>query len=219
MGGYVSLRNNFIRYFMKKIDWETYKDIYPDRYIQRSPFDDKVSSYISMINFLSQMPILILEIGGGINGSISEEYSKYNHCYLLDPFIPNCPEEYIDKVNWDTNFKFDLIVCRGAFNYLSIDEIKSIVGLLKPKGLFIFNTFSSPSEGTRTYKKDGIQAGFEKTILEKNILKHELHRDNGDIVWHDIIFYTTSEIEGFFEHSLITKESNNNSDYIIRKTR
>ena len=194
------------------INWETYNEIYPDRYIKKSSFDEKISYYIS----LYKEKINILDIGGGKYGSITEIFP--NHCYLLDPFIKKCPKNYIGKIDWNSNLKFDLIICRGAFNYLSIEEIGLINNFMNKGSVFLFNTFSKPTEGTRTFEKNGIIEGFEETIFIDNKLRHKLYRKNGDVIEHDILYYTSKQINEFFKDNLITKESNGNSDYyFIRK--
>lgn len=206
------------------IDWNQYKDIYPDRYLKPSMFDAKKHQFIDTLYFLNKRkPLVILDIGGGKTGSIDFEQRDKNHVYLLDPYVSGLPDKYSGSIDWNTKFlKFDIIVCRGALNYLSEQEIKLIPDLLKLNGLFLFNTFSKPTQTIRSYTKNGEHAGFEETrfIKEKNIIKHMLIPHNGvSIIEHDIIYYSPEKIQELYKKCIITKESNKNSDYYIIQNR
>lgn len=201
------------------MNWNKYNDIYPDRYLKASEFDVKKHQFIDILSFLNKRnPLIILDIGGGKNGSIDYEQRKGNHVYLLDPYVTGIPEDYSGVIDWNTKFlSFDIIICRGAFNYLSEQEIKRIPNLLKTTGLFVFNTFSKPTQITRSYEKDGIVSGFEETrfIKDENILVHKLIPNSGSIIEHDIIYYSPEKIQELFKRNIITKESRKNSDYYI----
>jgi hypothetical protein len=202
------------------MDWNTYKEVYPDRYLKPSAFDAKKHQFIEILSFLNKRrSLVILDIGGGKNGSIDLDQRKENHCYLLDPYVVGLPEDYSGVIDWNVNFiKFDVIICRGSFNYLSEQQIKLMPELLKSDGLLIFNTFSKPTTMMRSYTKNGVFAGWEETryIRSENIIRHKLIPDDGmSIIEHDMIYYPPDKIEGLFKNRIITKESQKNSDYYI----
>ena len=201
-----------------KIDWQKYNEQYPDRYLTDSYFDVKNSKLMEYMGFIYKTQLVILDIGGGVNGSI-DETKRFNHCYLLDPFIENCPQDYISKVDWNTKLKFDIIICRGSFNYLSEEEIKKIPLMLKSQGVFTFNTFSTPSEIDREYTKSGIVEGREITKFVDGVLKHKLmpYHGGGEIIEHDIIYYSPDKIQSLYKDYLQIRERNKNTDiYSIR---
>lgn len=204
------------------IDWNKYKELYPDRYLKPSAFDAKKHQFIDILSFLNKRnPLVILDIGGGKMGSVDLDQRDGNHVYLLDPYVIGVPEKYSGTTDWSSKLiKYDIIICRGAFNYLSEEQIKKITDLLKPNGLFLFNTFSKPNKIMRSYNINGIHAGFEETryIKSENIIKHMLIPNNGSIIEHDIIYYPPEKIQELFKNSIITKESRENSDYYIIQT-
>jgi len=202
------------------MNWNEYINLYPDRYMMETEFDAKKHQFIEILSFLNKRrPISILDIGGGVNGSISND-QRSNHCYLLDPYVKGLPDGYKGTVDWNANFiRYDAIICRGAFNYLSEKEIKKIPELLGYKGLFLFNTFGKPSQIMRSYNKNNQLAGFEETryIKKDNIIRHKLMpADKCTIIEHDIIYYSPEKIQELFNKKIITKERvGKNSDYYI----
>jgi len=124
-------------------------------------------------------------------------------CWLLDPFV-DAPDWMEGSVDWDTNKQFDLIVCRGAFNYLQRKQILKIPGMLKPNGVFIFNTFYEPKNGSRRYEnsKSGVQ-GVEKFQRVGDQIVHRLEPDGEDFaIQHKIKVRPVQEIVKLLGRSL-----------------
>ena len=103
---------------MEKINWNTYEEIFPDRYLRKSYFDAYVKELIYPHN-THKSNFHCLDIGGGVNGT---EVLKQDNCFVT-ALEPNCENSYWDvNIDWNSNEKFNLIVARGSINYLNISE-------------------------------------------------------------------------------------------------
>lgn len=182
---------------MVKIDWNKYESVFPDRYLRRTHFDDLKDRMIGE-------ELNILDIGGGIKGSLNKEQAENNGVWLLDPHVEKLPPAYAGKATWgEPGFEYDLIIARGSFNYLTSGEIRIIPQLLRPGGCFIFNTFLRPTEIYREYTKDGVSAGIEKTLVQRiddyrTEVRHFLIPKNGNPVEHVFTHYSDSLIRKSF---------------------
>ena len=153
---------------VREVDWETYDEVFPDRYLEPSAFDEKVKkeALAAVFELLPQgtcgpgpqLFVDVLDIGGGKSGTRHIQH-HLNKCWLLDPFVEGAPDWMEGKVDWDTDKKFKLIVCRGSFNYLQRQQIMKIPSMLKRNGVFIFNTFFQAKNGARKYRnsKSGVE--------------------------------------------------------------
>lgn len=176
------------------IDWEQYAALYPDRYLKPSPFDAYVQAELA-----ARTDAEVLDIGGGAHGTAYLHQARLK-CWLLDPGIRGCPSWMLGNLDWTTVGvkRFDCIVARGSFNYLTKPQIQMIPALLKPGGWFGCNTFYKPWSGTRTYQNSatGVQ-GSERFVYhaEAGIIEHELEPDGQDyIMKHTFFVYEIDEI-------------------------
>ena len=122
---------------IEKIQWNKYNQLFPDRYLNRSYFDDFKDRMVTE-------NLNILDIGGGVDGSLSSSQAMKNNVWILDPFIYNTPvpRGYTGKISKiQDGGLYDLIIMRGSFNYLVPLEIMDLKKYLKPSGKIIFNTF------------------------------------------------------------------------------
>jgi hypothetical protein len=72
------------------------------------------------------------------------------------------------------NKKFDLVIIKGAFNYLTDTEIKLILTKIKPKGKLIFNTFLTPPEERKRNLENKLgDIGEEKSLLVDDKIIHQ----------------------------------------------
>lgn len=176
------------------IDWTSYWHTFPDRYLKLSEFDSVVSELGSL--YVKEMKeITALDVGGGLGTQGLHQAGI--KAYLADPYMsaPLWMQGNYRSV-LDVENKFDLIVARGSFNYLEPAEISRIPLLLKGKGVFLFNTFSTPRSGERRYKNSASNIeGLERFVVEDKKVLHELIPDNGEPIRHSFFVYTTKEIE------------------------
>jgi hypothetical protein len=185
---------------IRSVDWETYYKDFPDRYLRRSAFDDEVEREIvnrvadHCCHPIGKQTIDALEIGGGINGSQMLNVPDVK-CWSLDPNV-DCPEWMEGAVDWNTEQKFDVIVCRGSFNYLLWHNVQQIPDMLKSNGVFLFNTFYQPRNGRRSYVNSvsGV-SGCEVFSHRGTTILHTLEPDGEDyIIQHEITVRSVEDI-------------------------
>ena len=206
------------------VDWNTYLDVFPDRYINLGPFDDLINKTVT--NLLNKNKTIdALDVGGGKEGTLALKNPNIK-TWLVDPFITNLPEWMIS--NWknlkaipnDNNQKYHLIVARGSFNYLTGIEMRCICDRLKSGGIFLFNTFMLPKTGERSYVNSKTQIkGIERYYDEGRIIRHQLIPENGEnIIEHNFYIWSKKMIE-FLLHDLggleLTITQEKNSLYIM----
>lgn len=205
------------------IDWNKYNELYPDRYRKKTQFDINISKMIDLVSFFKKkIQLTILDIGSGTKGTVEMMKRAHNHVYSLDPYIDKIPEFYLKNIDWNHSLRFDIILCRGSFNYLSKDEIKKIPYMLKDDGILMFNTFKEPTSISRSYTVNGEYCGIEETRFDKTkkILYHLLMQTDGVCIDHEINYYSSKDIEEMFSDCIINMDSVKNSVYyIIQKKR
>jgi len=226
---------------MKKIDWNKYRETFPDRYLEKSKIDAEISESKWALR-LSKLTsdyktIKILDIGGGKTGTFS--YEADFELYLLDPNIDQVPDCY-ELIDWkDIEGKeFDLIVARDSLNYLKPDELKKIKDHIKSRGIFIGNTFLLPNNINREYKVDGEIKGIEKSTYEKielvnnynedgsiinyykpeykGVIHHELIPNDGDKIEHDFYYYDIYQFISFFKPNVVDLRIYGENSVIIK---
>jgi len=191
---------------IREVDWETYEEVFPDRYLEPSAFDSKVGEIVDHLyvrygtsNFVRS----VLDIGGGKSGTRYLDQTQFSggnflSCWLLDPFV-DAPDWMEGSVDWNTDKQFDLIVCRGSFNYLQRQQIMKIPSMLKSGGVFIFNTFYEPKNGSRRYKNS--RSGTEGMEMFRRVGNHIIHRlepdDEDYVIQHKIKIRPVEEIVKF----------------------
>lgn len=202
----------------QKINWQSYAETFPSKYVNHTKSDESVEKTINMLPNGSA-----LDVGGGVSGT---EYLKEwaVDYYLLDPYVRSSERQ----VSWleVKNRKFDIILARGSFNYLSITEITTLLECIGERGAFFFNTFLTPKTGSRRYSSVSGQ-GIEsfKFVSGKPFGKiiHTLAPDDSDVlIRHEFYYYPTEFLESIFkEHKIkwsLTK-TNNTGLYMCRHLR
>ena len=175
---------------IREVDWQAYADVFPDRYVRPSRSDALISAE------LEALPSgRALDVGGGVAGTayLRRWASEYA---LLDP----CVRSDLPCVGWDevAPSSFDAAVARGSLNYLSLGQIRAVARSVRPGGVFAFNTFVRPSEGSRRYvSRTG--AGTERYRPVPGgpfgMVEHVLEPDGGDPIVHWFLHYPTLELE------------------------
>lgn len=212
----------------KNINWETYLEDFPDRYIKPGLFDKKLKDILADILKKKPSPIDALDVGGGRIGTEMLNRTCIR-TWLADPFIHSCPEWMqgnichlngtisIYLLPETTYQRFDIIVARGSYNYLDLAEIYAIGELLKPGGIFFFNTFVEAKTGERQYinSKTG-QKGIEKYQIENNTIRHWLIPEIGNTIEHTFNIYNRDRIELAMAGARLEAkyEQNGNSLYV-----
>lgn len=187
-------------------DWNFYRTKFPTRYWQRSEFDEVIEQKISsLIDESGKKELLILDVGGGIHGT-EAIFNTYDYAAkkgvliktdFLDPFIEEKPIWSNERVTWTEKFqdKYDMVICRGSINYLSEENISTLIGALKSSGVFLSNTFlkePSPNWSQREVINWSGSLGVERARLKGNIVEHEIVFKDYRIV-HQFNFYSKED--------------------------
>lgn len=136
----------------------------------------------------------MLDIGGGTTGT-SYIFDYSDDCWLLDPFVETVNTKFAGRIDWENEMKFDVIVARGCFYYLSESQIKKIPTMLNPNGVFVANIFRYPTTGEREYETLDGEYGLEKWTFEDGIVTHELHPKNKNVIYtHQFVYRSWDEI-------------------------
>lgn len=177
-----------------EVDWERYADAFPDRYIDDSPFDTQVEAVLS-----AQGGSTALDVGGGKHGTRSLNRDALR-CWLLDPFVAGHPPWMEGHLNWSeaVQMRFDFILARGSFNYLTEEQIRALPAMLNPAGHLMFNTFYRARSGSREYHnaRSG-ERGVERFVYrpERGIVEHELEPEGRDfVIRHTFFVYNLDQI-------------------------
>jgi hypothetical protein len=191
--GYIVGFNSYheIKNYIDKKIWNSYQELFPDRYFQKGFFDEEVSKFLNNKKYLK-----VLDIGGGQKGT--EILNRKDlEVYYLDPYIENPPKWIKAKTDWDTNERFDLIIARGCINYLSFKELERIPLLLNKGGVFMANSFVNPPiiENSKEVKNLKGEKGVETVKLENSIVKHQIKFKNYQVD-HNFFYYS---LEDYFK--------------------
>ena len=181
-------------------DWNRYREQFPKRYWELGEFDEKLKQKLSYIanrycRHHGEDPMTVLDVGGGAYGTeiLKPFVSDYGWSVdLLDPFINLKPEWMNDQVGYDSTSEYDIIVCRGSINYLSINQLTKIATMTKCFGVMYANTFLNPPSVNWTERETENGAGV------KGI---ERFRSCGDQVQHQTVFGDCTVEHEFFFHS------------------
>ncbi len=199
-----------------KINWAKYTELYPDRYIKESIIDSKIIELLKNSNKCRN----ILDIGGNKGTEVLKQFVEIeDKCYFLDPFMKK-PDWYDKQVTWKDLFKlkykFDIIVAKNSFNYLTENELKIIPKILEKGGIFIANTFIHPREIDREFinSKTNI-TGREKTIFKKGKIYHSLHIGD-NIIEHSFFHYEFEKIIEIFKGEKLSFEITSPSSMLIK---
>jgi len=177
------------------LNWDTYVETFPERYLRRGHFDDVMGQRLDKM----RQVLRVLEIGGGTTGCplFQPEPPSNLRVWFLDPLVTKVPDWVVENLGWDQavkgSLKFDLVVARGCINYLTPWEIRAIPDMLVPGGLFLANTFGQVREGSR------MSAGRKGLLQESirwehpNIVHHELTLPDGCVINHSFFHYTQNQ--------------------------
>jgi hypothetical protein len=177
---------NFLVYSKNsELNWNSYQMEFPDRYIKPSRLDDILK------NMDFSMLKNALDIGGGITGTLALK-GKIN-TDILDPFVSK-PDWINNTVIFETNSKYDLIVARGSFNYLTTQNIKKINSLINDNGIFIFNTFKNKPIANTKQINSQIGIGTETVTMDTGLVNHTLEYKN-KIINHFFYYHSLDDIK------------------------
>jgi hypothetical protein len=174
--------------------WDKYRSTFPLRYLEKSYFDEYLETLIDQ-----KGPQTALDIGGGVTGTAALNRSSLR-AYLLDPFVNLKPDWVIENLNWETDKTFDLVLARGSINYLSKDQVMRVPKLLKPRAVFLANTFLSPPPtewNGRPYRNAEGEMGteFARYRPSTGTVEHRLAPEKGEEIVHSFFYYTSKDYE------------------------
>lgn len=180
------------------IDWKKYRDQFPAKYWQSGMFEMMVPHLLPSYDNAKTL----LDIGGGITGTecVKPFVSKYNiHTYFLDPFVEK-PDWINEAVTWDNLPIVDVMVCRGAINYLTPEQLDLLNQHLTPNGVIFFNTFilpPLPEWNERSVVNFAGQTGVERYRLVGNIVEHQLEIGETKVD-HTFFWYSLADFKTHF---------------------
>lgn len=193
------------------LNWNNYRNDFPDRYWKSGHFDELLNDFLINNNFKT-----CLDVGGGFYGT---EVLK-NHQLIvsfLDPNIDKKPDWMFEKIDWDNlNKKYDLIVCRGSMNYLDKRCFELLKNSLNKDGFIIANTFLNPPSNTFTEREiinGNKEIGVEKVRLNDNKVEHFLIYSN-KIIEHFFYYYSKNDYDFIFPDNKIIKYGSNS--YLLK---
>lgn len=168
---------------IKLVDWNRYRELFPERYFRYSEFDNYVTGYINHLYPRVGMDELrFLDIGSG-----KVEDGHYPDCRrdaweMVDPYVLH------DGEDSDPNYySYDLIRCRGSLLYMSQGQIDTALCCLRGGGVLLANfPFSIPKNSLKRYETCDGKPGWERAILHENIgmISHYLKPDHENVVYH-----------------------------------
>lgn len=168
----------------KDVDWNRYRELFPEYYFKKNDEIDKLMDLIDDKN-------LILEVGCNVETEAG---------YFIDPNIKSI--EGSIKLSYDglkfnlyenlgstLHKKFKLIVLRNSINYLSREELEILQASLEVGGMLVGNTFvNSPDFRVKEYNEMN-KKGYEFVYKENGIIHHYLCQNIFDVYYHT--FYVT----------------------------
>ena len=194
----------------KEINWGEYNDIFPERYLGRSEFDDLVKKEINLLKDNLGRKLNILEIG-------SNKLIRYNdqdlidNYYVFDKYVEVDDSKVIQIRGGDLlDKKVDLVILRGTINYLNKDEIEKLKQvIIKNRCVLLFNTFKNPTVIKRGYESKS-SAGIESTSYDPNkkVITHSLTPEDKDYeIKHEFFYYSLEDLKELLsELNLVTIE-------------
>lgn len=160
------------------VDWAKYDKTFPDRYKRPVKAIDRLVDACR-----DRGQVEILEVGGGLHPTAKYAYDKYvkadTACNVKwNAIAQDADEGYV---------LFDLVVCRNAVNYLTPDEIKTV---LKAGKMFIANTFLTPP-ARKVRDNEAAVLKFNKD--GPDTIMHSLRMPDDSLVWHEFFAYGSSD--------------------------
>lgn len=205
---------------MNNHDWNKYREEFPKRYWEHGIFDEKLSTMLEAMHKEYQFKSG-LDVGGGLLGTLAlKEFAQHNNVEvdLLDPFISVKPEWMRNKVDWDINGQYDLIVARGSINYLTLEQMAKLKSLMSPSSILIANTFlNAPSSQWSEREVTNLQGekGIERSRLVGNIIEHEITFSKYKHL-HTFFYYPVEEFQKVWKNIEIINYAKNSSLIIVK---
>lgn len=196
---------------MTNIDWQTYKDTFPIRYLEKSYFDELLIQQIKNNN-----PLSILDIGGNTGTETIKEFNILVD--LLDPFVSK-PEWIHQQISWQSPKTYDLVFARNCINYLTIEELKIIPKFLNKNAVFIVNTFTTPPSANWTEREYQTQSGLkgtERFRLKDNKIEHILIYQDIQIE-HSFFYYSLNDWKEYFPKAQFLEHKKNSLIILWKK--
>jgi hypothetical protein len=176
------------------VDWEKYREIFPDRYMKPSVFDRVFNKMVQIRSSVEGRRLRILDIGGGLCGNAFQSLGDY---HLLDTGVSKDEKDTI-RVSWDnvSSIVYDFIRMRGSIAYLDEDELSIVASMLRPGTVVAFNTFRSFGDPLKIREYSSKSGGGREIVeanLKKGVIKHILDPDGVDGVFVSYLYNRTIE--------------------------
>lgn len=180
------------------VDWEKYREIFPDRYLKPSVFDRVFNKMVQQRSSVAKRRLRILDIGGGLCGNSFQAVGDY---YLLDTGISSVEKNTI-QVSWDEvlEIEYDFIRMRGSIAYLSKEELGVVAAMLCCKAVVAFNTFRTVGGPVKVREYSSKSGGGSEIIeadFKKGVIKHTL--DPADIEGVFVSHFYIRTVEEYFD--------------------
>jgi hypothetical protein len=181
------------------VDWEEYRETFPDRYLKPSVFDRVFNKMVQQRSAVAKRRLRILDIGGGLCGNSFQAVGDY---YLLDTGISSLVEKNTIQVSWDEvlGIDYDFIRMRGSIAYLSEEELGVVASMLCHEAVVAFNTFRTvggPIKVREYSSKNGGGTEIIEADLKNGVIKHILNPDGVDGVFVSHFYIRT--VEEYFD--------------------
>lgn len=205
---------------MKQHNWNLYRSQFPTRYWEQGKFDEELTLKLNRL-FLKKPIKNALDVGCGTLGTLALKYfslHKKIEVDMLDPYVEAKPDWMRNKVDWDVQEKYDIIVARGSINYLNEEQMKKLQSLLNPQGFLIANTFlTAPSSewSEREAENSLCEIGIERSRLVGNIVEHEIIFPKYN-VQHTFFYYSEQDYKRFFKEVSFETYARNSSLLIVK---
>jgi len=180
------------------VDWENYREVFPDRYLKPSAFDKVFNKMVQQKSAAAKRRLRILDIGGGLCGNSFKAIGDY---YLLDTGISSTEKNTI-QISWNevAEIEYDFIRMRGSIAYLSKEELGVVASMLCNKTVVAFNTFRTVG-GPIKVREYSSKSGGGKEIVEADlrngVIKHILDPYGVDGVFVSHFYIRT--VEEYFD--------------------
>ena len=204
---------------MNNHNWNLYRQQFPVRYWEEGLFDKNLAI---QLNMLSQPIKNGLDVGCGVLGTLTlKDFAIKNNISvdMLDPYVDNKPDWMNDKITWDSNNKYDLIIARGSINYLTPEQMRKLESMLNKNGILMANTFlTAPSKewSERETKNASGEIGVEKSRLVGNVVEHRIIFKEYDIS-HNFYYYSENNYKEVFKNIEFITYAKNSTLIMVKK--
>ncbi len=207
---------------MAENNWNLYRSQFPTRYWEQGKFDEELTLKLNRL-ILNQSLKKGLDVGCGTLGTLALKYFSIQNKIevdMLDPYVDAKPDWMKNKVDWNVQEKYDVIVARGSINYLNEAQMKKLQSMLNPQGFLIANTFlTAPSSewNEREAKNSLGEVGIERSRLVGNIVEHEIIFQNYS-VQHTFFYYSEQDYQRIFQELTFETYARNSSLLIVKNS-